>query len=642
MRAVIAGAGISLAVLSGAAQAQSSQFSNIVVVGDSVSDNGNIPKDFGTQTALASVFPFSPPYFGNRFSNGPVYAEYLNGLLGVKTPLVDVALGGAFTGVGNISPTIIVPAGQGGMSNEIDSLVASGTRATSRSLYVVFGGANDYFGFLGGSVATPGLSAAQVTNLVNAQVQTTVANLVTDVTRLYGLGARYFVVPNLQDLGNTPSYNTSAEKAIASQISVAHNQALQAAMATLSQQLHVTIVMPDTYTADQNIEANPAKFGFTNVTTQCKAGTTGLPGAVCATPSTYRYWDGVHPTAAAHVLIAEDFVSTINGPTAIGAEGELGIIAIQSTFDAITSRTQALRDGASGLIVSDINGQSGGADNPDKPLAGFVSGSYGWGSRDDRSSAVGFDYTTKNIYGGLDYRVTPNLILGALFGYGTTDGTLKHSNGVADFDSYQGAIYATYFSGGFYATLGATYVGNDWTKIERNTFVVGGTTLATTKGQTGGVKLETGYAFNVGGFNLGPVGEVRWANIGIGGYSESGAPGLNQQVDEQNFQTLIGSFGGQVSFQTDLGGFALTPHLRVTYDHEFKDQNRTINTRLVTEPLLTVSTLLDNPGQDSVRLGGGVNVALGDSLTAQIDFNATAARSDGNDYQALAKLRFTF
>ncbi|HEV2674661.1 MAG TPA: autotransporter domain-containing protein [Aliidongia sp.] len=641
MRAFIAGIGVSLAVLSGSADAES-RFSNIVVVGDSVSDNGNIPKDFSGQTPLASTFPISPPYYGNRFSNGPIYVDYLNGLLGVKAPLVDVAIGGAFTGVGNVLPTAIIPAGQGGMASEIDALVASGTRATSKSLYVVFGGANDYFGFLGGAVAAPGLSATQVTNLVNTQVQTTVGNLVTDVTRLYGLGVRYFVVPNLQDLGNTPSYNTSAERAIASQVSVAHNAALQTAMAALAQQLHVTIVMPDNYAADQAIENNPAKFGFTNVTTACKAGTTGLAGTVCATPDTYRYWDSVHPTAAAHILVADVFVSTINGPLAIGAEGELGIIAIQSTFDAITSRTQALRDGASGLTFTDVNGQSGGTANPDKPLAGFVTGSYGWGSRDDRSSASGFDYTTKNIYGGLDYKVTPNLVLGALFGYGTTEGTLHGSMGEADFDSYQGAVYATYFNGGFYATLGGTYVGNDWTKLSRNTFLAGQTTQATAKGQSGGLKVETGYAFNVGGFNVGPVGELRWANIGIDGYSEHGVLGLNQQIDEQSFQTLIGAFGGQVSFTTDLGGLSVSPHLRLTYDHEFKDSNRSVNTRLVSEPLLTVTTALDDPGKDSVRIGGGIDIALGDSLTALVDFNATAARSDGNDYQTLAKLRYSF
>jgi len=641
MRAFIAGVGVSLAVLSGAAEA-GGQFSNIVVVGDSVSDNGNIPKDFGTQTPLAANFPFSPPYFGNRFSNGPVYAEYLNGLLGVKTPLVDVAIGGAFTGVGNISPTVIVPAGQGGMANEIDALVASGTKATNRSLYVVFGGANDYFSFLGGPVATPGLSAAQVTALVNAQVMTTVGNLITDVKRLYALGARTFVVPNLQDLGNTPSYNSGSERSIASQVSLAHNAELQSAMAALSHQLHINIIMPDNYTADQAIEADPAKFGFTNVTTQCKAGTTGLPGPVCATPSTFRYWDTVHPSAAAHLLVAEDFASTINAPTAIGAEGELGIIAIQNTFDAITTRTQALRDGAAGLVVSDVNGQSSVSGNPDKPLAGFITGSYGWGSRDDRPSATGFDYEAKNIYGGLDYRVTPNFILGALFGYGTTDGTLNGSGGVANFDSYQGAAYATYFNGGFYATVAGTYVGNDWTKVERNTFVLGQTTQASTQGYTGGFKVETGYAFNVHGFNVGPVGEMRWAHISIDGYREQGVPGLNQQVDEQNFQSLIGAFGGQVSFSTELGGFSLTPHLRVTYDHEFKDTNRTVATRLVSEPLLTVTTPLEDPAQDSVRIGGGVDIALGDRLTALVDFNATAARSDGSDYQALAKLRFTF
>src|SRR5260370_36820442 len=43
---------------------------------------------------------------------------------------------------------------------------------------------------------------------------------------------------------------------------------------------------------------DPSAFGFTNVTDACGA----IVGANC---STYEYWDGIHPTAAAHMVIAK-------------------------------------------------------------------------------------------------------------------------------------------------------------------------------------------------------------------------------------------------------------------------------------------------------------------------------------------------
>ena len=49
------------------------------------------------------------------------------------------------------------------------------------------------------------------------------------------------------------------------------------------------------------IAANPGAYGFTNVTDACGA----VVGANC---NAYAYWDGIHPTAAAHEVIAEAFV----------------------------------------------------------------------------------------------------------------------------------------------------------------------------------------------------------------------------------------------------------------------------------------------------------------------------------------------
>src|SRR5438270_12307648 len=67
-------------------------YSSVVVFGDSLSDNGNL---FAASGGLVPQVP----YYNGRFSNGPVAVEQLSGLLGV--PLLDFALGGATTGVGN-------------------------------------------------------------------------------------------------------------------------------------------------------------------------------------------------------------------------------------------------------------------------------------------------------------------------------------------------------------------------------------------------------------------------------------------------------------------------------------------------------------------------------------------------------------
>src|ERR1700722_3856622 len=86
--------GLAFPLLAGQARAQS-LYTSITIFGDSLSDPGNIPKFLGIN------YP-PPPYYQNQFSNGTIYAKYLDGLFGIATPIQDYAIGGAKTGVGNI------------------------------------------------------------------------------------------------------------------------------------------------------------------------------------------------------------------------------------------------------------------------------------------------------------------------------------------------------------------------------------------------------------------------------------------------------------------------------------------------------------------------------------------------------------
>ena len=70
-------------------------FSNIYVIGDSLSDQGNLLRATSliqAQTPQVPQLPDPRHYAAGRFSNGPVYTDYLSASLGI--PLAPSLFGG--------------------------------------------------------------------------------------------------------------------------------------------------------------------------------------------------------------------------------------------------------------------------------------------------------------------------------------------------------------------------------------------------------------------------------------------------------------------------------------------------------------------------------------------------------------------
>ncbi len=629
---------LSTSFISGIAAAQN-QYSGIVIFGDSLSDPGNIPKFFGFD------YP-PPPYFENQFSNGPVYAKYLDGLFGISTPLVDYAIGGAQTGVGNIgglpgNPTIGLP--NAGMDGEITYYLQSTPRPDPSSLFIVWGAANDYFkildGFKGGGPTGPALKAFLTGP--SGPVTVSVGNLVTDVTRLAQAGVKNFVVPNLPNLGDTPAYigsaKTSGQGTLFADV---HNQELSAAMGALQQKLHVNITIVDIGSVFKGVLANPAEFGLdpSTITKEC------IQNPTCVSQHlNYLFWDNVHPTGQVQAELAYVFQASLDGPTTVAPELDLDKLVQQDLFDHISARTAALRLGAAGLSFSNIGGASGtvGGDG-DHALAGFITDSYGWGSRDARANTVSFDYDHNMISGGLDYRLNDWAAVGGLFGYSHTSDTLGNGLGSQSFDSYQAAVYGTAFMNGWYGSLAATYASEEWGKIDRNVFIGNQVAHATTNGHVFGGKIEGGYVIEMGEWSFGPAAELRMADYHIGSYTEHGTFGLNQQVDSQNVGSVVGQFGLQAALSTMIGDYAVTPQIRVNYDHEFHGTTRAVTTRVASQAATFVTTDLAPEGDNYARIGVGLGVRLTDQFSALVDFDSTVGREGGEDYSMLARLKGTF
>lgn len=318
--AVVAGAAAFLPLTAGAAP-----FSSLFVIGDSLSDTGNnaivfdsagVPR---TTTPIASpAFIPTPPYASGRYSNGPVWVEGLAAGLGLSAQPsllggTNFAFGGARSGPSDPTsfPFSLLDQTQfflGAMTGGI---------APSDALYVVSGGGNDardaftdaFWAVLGSSDPSS-LIAAYAASYAND-----IGSIVTD---LETAGARHILLVNVPDIGVTPAIQAGKlvfgqwYPDLASSVAAAMNGALNTMLGTLSPAMTDGIRVLDTYTLVDDIIADPAAFGMTDVTSACAASQ-----ACIDNPDTTFFWDGIHPTTAGHMILAQAALRTVPEPSTV-------------------------------------------------------------------------------------------------------------------------------------------------------------------------------------------------------------------------------------------------------------------------------------------------------------------------------------
>ena len=267
-------------------------YNSLYVFGDSLSDNGN------AYLLTGGAVPPSPPY-AQRFSNGPVAVENLAAAFGIGlSPSAlggtNYAVGGATTGTASfISPFL----NGTGISSQISAFTAAPpVFDPARSLFVVWGGPNDFF--LNPTAAS---IAPAVTNLANA------------ITALAGMGVEHILVPNMPDLGTTPFGLSlgAAGSAGLTTLSLGFNQGLAQMLGSLDAVLAADIIPFDTFSLLAEVRLNSSVYGFANVSEQC------LGNPACTDPDTYLFWDGVHPTARGHAILGARFAVAVPEPSSV-------------------------------------------------------------------------------------------------------------------------------------------------------------------------------------------------------------------------------------------------------------------------------------------------------------------------------------
>ncbi len=307
------------------APALAGDYAALYAFGDSLSEAGN------AFIATSGTEPVSPPYSDGRFSNGPVWVQDLANQLGLPALTAslaggtDFAVGGAQTGT-----TPVHTANLSDLPAQLTAFQAAVPTPASGALYTLWIGANDLFSILG----TPGISTATAMADANAAV----SNVVTFVAGLAADGAKNLLLVTVPNLGVVPAITKlgSAAETEATDLSAYFDQALVSAVGgeAAGAGMHLSIL--DSFGLLDDAIADPAAFGFSNVTTPCWTGndTNASSGTRCASTiagqDQYLFWDQVHPTAAGQQIIADAAFAEVPEPGSLAlllaGLGALGLV----------------------------------------------------------------------------------------------------------------------------------------------------------------------------------------------------------------------------------------------------------------------------------------------------------------------------
>ena len=326
---------------------------NVVIFGDSLSD---------TNTLKGRRLQMNPekPFFLGRFSNGPVWNDYLADC--VKLGVENYSQGGAMTKSSVMVPSdellsYIRELGRSLAIGSVDQFVDDYLKEHNgiienpdKTLFIIWAGANDYLSKFDNSDDLTTMIDLPDTPYKggNAIAKISAENIGDDIHKLYDAGARTIVVANMPDIGVTPSiksnksylpdglsndarhYRLSEEL---SRITTLHNKLLAQKIYEISSNLDdstLKIAIFDSAEALKNLMNNKGPHGENNfdygidleksftklsvpgkkpirIGQKCYTG--GYFGSddqkkICPDVAKMFFWDEIHPTTAGHCGIA--------------------------------------------------------------------------------------------------------------------------------------------------------------------------------------------------------------------------------------------------------------------------------------------------------------------------------------------------
>ncbi|MFD0893921.1 autotransporter domain-containing protein [Luteolibacter ambystomatis] len=425
------------------------------------------------------------------------------------------------------------------------------------------------------------------------------------------------------------------------------------AAATLSLELNTTnpaAAETGPFTATESGTSTNTVLGNFFATTQLAGGGTdvqlvvqhnfaGLPGLTANQASLGAALDA---SVNSPNPLMQDFIAALDYSNLPAVQATLAAID-PSTYLALTSsiinsdyalhrqigdRLSDLRDAGDGggVYRTQVSAKGGMAPTPSVSSSGpfnvWGAVSYDWQDYSGRTALSDFDGTVASFTAGIDYRVSPDFVIGVLVNGSKSD--LDYVGGSTDIDSLRGAIYATYGrSTGWYSdaligygshsidasrTLGGVVIGAGGSDVDATSFQA---------------LWTVGYTFDTGTFRHGPFLGLEYQNVDVDGFTVGGPFPVG--VGDYSVDSLRGLIGYRI--RGDCGTFR--PYASIAYAHEFEDGGNSASAFLPNgAPFSVVGPDLNS----AVLLTAGTGIRLSDDLILDVGYRGEiSTESEGLD-----------
>lgn len=576
------------------------------------------------------------------------------------------------------------------ISEEISSLKATHAPRSldPNALYTVWAGMNDMRHL--DILKKRGADISEEFALQTAR--DTVANINNFVKNLISDGAKNIIVANMPTIFLTGDNKEESHRIL----KFFNNQLHQDLVALSAQNKNINIIPIDMQTLGEELKENPASFGFINATDPCTKGF-GKNRIVCSDPENHVFWDELgHLTDKGNQLLGKYVEEILRAPydivPQVAATESIAVSAtknVNQRLFALRGASHPLSNSASSLIASSfqntnshhddsmasimMTSDGNGVSLPEfkknrfvrrahAPLENspkknyfpslnsdastgkfgiFLSGDLHIGNQRNTEETTGYRHTTKTITFGGDYKFTDWFLSGIAMSYIKSDTKLKDNRGNIDIDGYAVSLYDSFKWRKFYLDTVFTYGWNQ-NKITRNIHTFDRQATGNPLGRHWSVGGIGGYDFHWNGFHFGPTTGIRYGEARIHKYKEDGAGTYNMIVKKQSSSSAVSTLGGHLSYKwkTDIG--EITPQIRSSYDHEFKDRSRVVETEFASMRGIPYKVPVQNKDHNYGRIGGGIHWRFQNDISMNFDYETIFARKKARDHFIFGKIRFVF
>lgn len=304
-----------------------------------------------------------------------------------------------------------------------------------------------------------------------------------------------------------------------------------------------------------------------------------------------------------------------------------------------------------------LSGGGASADGSVGALGGFATVKYRTGDHDLTDYQPGFDFDGWALVGGVDYRLSEDMVAGVALSYMQDDVDYAGGRGDMSSDAWGITVYGTWYQGEALFIDGMLgYGSTDYDLKRRLSYVAGAQTVnqvASSDADGSLLTMSIGGGYNIanGSTTYTPLVRLDYARNKVDGFTESmsnpAAAGgsMAVQVDDATYTSLTSRLGLQVAHAFSHSGGVVQPSIQVDWVHEFQNDQEKVSGRYISDILNNGTPFFvftDNPDRNYFDVQVAVSGQFADGVSGFLSYNTLLGFDDLTYHAVNAGVRLEF